>query len=293
MARPATRSQRALWAAVGLTVVLGLLPAGWLRWTVVASDIINVPIQPLADAGVRLGRMLRGPDGEAGEESEAVRRRTQELEATRVLLHAARLRIEALQEEIRHLQDARRFHQGAQIDPLFARVTGRSPDRGRGPVRINAGSRHGVTPGTVAVYRGAHLIGRVGDDVGRLNCRIVPITDPATGLMEAIILPADDPAAELADAPRLQLVADGRGTLVGDLDRNRVVQAGDVVRLSDPAWPDSAQGMILGYVMSVESKDLQPLHNQITVEPDFHAQEVASVTLKIERLAAGEEGPPR
>ena len=293
MARSATRSQRALWAAVGLAVVVGLLPAGWLRWTAVASDIINVPIQPLADVGVRLGRVLRGPAGEAGEESEAMRRRTQELEATRVLLHAARLRIEALQEEIRHLQDARRFHQGVQIDPMFVRVTGRSPDRGRGPVRINAGSRHGVTPGTVAVYRGVYLIGRVGDDVGRLSCRIVPVTDPATGLMEAIILPADDPTAELADAPRLQLVADGRGTLVGDLDRNLVVEAGDVVRLSDPAWPDTAQGMILGRVTAVEPKDLQPLLNQITVRPRFHAQRVASVTLKIERLAAGEEGQPR
>jgi hypothetical protein len=111
--------------------------------------------------------------------------------------------------------------------------------------------------------------------------------------MEAIILPADDPAAELADAPRLQLVADGRGTLVGDLDRNLVVQADDVVRLSDPAWPDSAQGMMLGRVMSVEPKDLQPLLNQITVRPRFHPQRVASVTLKIERLAAGEEGQPR
>ena len=292
MARPATRSQRALWAAVGLTVTLGLLPAGWLRWTAVASDIINVPIQPLADAGLRLGRMLRGPEGEAGGESEAVRRRTEELEATRVLLHAARLRIEALQEEIRHLQDARRFHQGVQIDPLFARITGRSPDGGRGPVRINAGSRHGVTSGTVAVYRGAHLIGRVGDDVGRLSCRIVPVTNPATGLMEAIILPADDPAAEIADAPRLQLVVQGL-FLVGDLDRNLVVQAGDVVRLSDAAWPDSAQGMILGTVKSVEPKDLQPLNNRITVEPTFYAHDVASVTLKIERLAAGEGGQPR
>jgi len=290
MPRSATRAQRALWSAVGLTPVLAFMPAGWLRWTVVASDIVNVPIQPLADAGVRLGRLLRGPDGEGGEESEALRQRTEQLEATRVLLHAARLRIEALQEEIRHLQDARRFHQGVQIDPMFVRVTGRSPDRVRGPVRINAGSRHGVTPGTVAVYRGVHLVGRVGDDVGRLSCRIVPITDPATGLMEAIILPADDPVAALADAPRLQLVADGRGKLVGDLDRNLVVQAGDVVRLSDPAWPDSAQGMILGTVERVEPKDLQPLHNQITVEPTFHAGGVASVTLKIERLAAGEGG---
>ena len=120
----------------------------------------------------------------------------------------------------------------------------------------------------------------------------MPVTDPATGLMEAIILPADDPAAEIADAPRLQLVAHGE-FLVGDLDRNLVVQAGDVVRLSDPAWPDSAQGMILGTVKSVEPKDLQPLNNRITVEPTFYAHDVASVTLKIERLAAGEGGQPR
>jgi cell shape-determining protein MreC len=271
---------------------LVLLPARWLGWTALAADIVNVPIQPLADVGVRLGRVLRGPESEAAEESEALRRRTEELETTRALLHAARLRIEALQQEIRHLQDARRFHQGVQIDPVFVRVTGRSPDRGRGPVRINAGSRHGVVPGTIAVYRGVHLIGRVADDVGRLSCRIVPITDPATGLMEAIILPADDPAAELADAPRLQFVADGRGALVGDLDRNLVVEPGDVVRLADPSWADSAQGMILGTVASVEPKDLQPLLNSITVRPRFHAQRVASVTLKIERLAGGQEGPP-
>ncbi|MHC4616037.1 MAG: hypothetical protein ACYTAU_21035, partial [Planctomycetota bacterium] len=216
MHRAASRSQRALWTAVGLTVVLALLPARWLGWTAVAADVVNVPIQPLADIGVRLGRLLRSPEGGAAEESEALRRRTEELDATRALLHAARLRIEALQEEIRHLQDARRFHRGIQIDPMFVRVTGRSPDRGRGPVRINAGSRHGVTPGTIAVYRGAHLLGRVADDVGRLSCRVVPVTDPATGLMEAVILPADDPTAEVADAPRLQLVADGQGGLVGD-----------------------------------------------------------------------------
>jgi cell shape-determining protein MreC len=274
-------------------MVLALLPAGWLRWSAVAAEIVNVPVQPLADAGVRLGRMLRGPEAGVGKESEALRQRTEQLEAARVLLHAARLRIEALQEEIRHLQDARRFHQGVQIDPLFVRVTGRSPDRGRGPVRINAGSRQGVTPGTVAVYRGVHLIGRVGDDVGRLSCRIVPITDRATGLMEAVILPADDPAAELASAPRLQLTADGRGALVGDLDRNLVVQPGDVVRLADPSWADSAQGMILGTVVSAAPKDLQPLLNSITVRPRFGAHRVASVTLKLERLAAGEGRDPQ
>jgi cell shape-determining protein MreC len=273
--------------AVGLTALMALLPARWLGWTAVAADIVAVPVQPLADAGVRLSRVLRGPEGGTSGESEALRRRTQELDATRALLHAARLRIEALQEEIRHLQDARRFHRGVRIDPLFVRVTGRSPDRARGPVRIDAGTRDGVTPGTVAVYRGAHLLGRVADDVGRLSCWIVPVTDPATGLVEVVILPGDDPTADLADAPRVQLKAVGDGALAGDLDSTRVVRPGDVALLADPAWPDSAQGMILGTVRSVEPKDLQPLRNLITVVPEFHAHHVASMTLKIERPEGG------
>jgi cell shape-determining protein MreC len=292
MARPATRSHRAFAVAVGLAVILALLPAGWLRWTPVAADVVNVPIQPLADAGVRLGRVLRGPDGVAGQ-SQALQRRTEELETTRALLHAARLRIEALQEEIRHLQDARHFHQGVEIDPLFVRVTGRSPDRARGPVRINAGSRHGVTPDTIAVYRGVYLIGRVAEDVGRLSCRVVPITDPASGLMEVFILSPDDPVGDLADAPRLQLVPHGGDTLVGDLDRSLVARPGDIVRLADPSWADSAQGMIIGTVDSVEPKELQPLLNTVAVRPRFHAQRVASMTLKIERFAAAEGGGSR
>jgi cell shape-determining protein MreC len=289
MPRSAFRSQRALAVAVGLAILLSLLPVRWLGWTAVAADIVNVPVQPLADAGVRLSRVLRGPEGGRAGESETLRRRTEELDATRALLHAARLQIEALQEEIRHLQDARRFHRGVRIDPLFVRVTARSPDRARGPVRIDAGTRDGVTPGTVAVYRGAHLLGRVADDVGRLSCRVVPLTDPATGLLEVVILPGDDPTAEVADAPRVQLKADGSGALAGDLDRTRVVQPGDIVLMADPAWPDSAQGMIVGTVKAVQPKDLQPLLNRITVEPEFEAQRVTSMTLKIERA---EDGPP-
>ena len=280
-----SRPSRAFPVAICATLLAALLPVGWLRWTTVAADIVNVPLQPVLDGGVRLGRLLRPPGGLRAEESQELRRFHEELDATRALLHGARLTIETLQGQIRELEVARRFHGGAEVDLVYARVTGRSPDRAQGPIRVNAGRRDGVLPRTtIAVYRGAHLIGRVADEVGHLSCRVVPITDRATGLMEVILLSADDPVSSLGAAPRIQLAPDGRGGLVGDLDRSVAVGPGDVARLADPLWPDTAQGMIVGTVDGVAPKDLQPLMNTVTIRPVYHAHQVSSVILRIERV---------
>ncbi len=292
MPRTDPRSQRAFTIAVGLTAVAAFLPSGWLGWTSVLADLVNVPVQPLADAGLRLAGWVRPPDRRPGGESEEFRRQAEELETARALLHAARLRIEALHEEIGELQAARRMNRGIEINPLFARVTGQSADRPNGPIRINAGSRHGVEEGTVAVYRGVHLVGRVAEGVARLGSRVIPITDPAAGLLEAIILPADNPLAPIDGAPRLQLVPDGDGALAGKLDRAVAVRKGDLVRLSDPSWPDSAQGMIVGTVEAIEDEDLQPLLAVIVVRPRYAAHRVSSVTLKIERHNLAASGRP-
>ncbi len=292
MPRSDPRSQRAFKIAVGLTALAAFLPTGWLRWTSVLADIVNVPVQPLGDAGLRLAEWVRPPDGRSGAESEEFRRQTDDLETARALLHAARLRIEALHEEIGELQAARRMNQGTEINPLFARVTGHSPQHPGGPISINAGSRHGVEQGTVAVYRGVHLVGRIAEGVARLGSRVIPITDPAAGLLEAIILPAGEPLASIDGAPRLQLAPDGNGALVGDLDRAVPVRRGDLVRLSDPSWPDSAQGMIVGEVDAIGPEDLQPLLQVIVVRPRYPAHRVTSVTLKIERHdVAARESP--
>ena len=99
------------------------------------------------------------------------------------------------------------------------------------------------------------------------------------------MLPAGDPVADVRTAPHIQLVGDGSGGLVGVLDRESPMHAGDVVRLADPSWPDSAQGLIIGTVAAVEPRDLQPLLNTVTVRPRFHARRVVSVTVIIERFA--------
>ena len=271
--------------ATGLTVIAALLPVRWLGWTAVLAEIVRVPIQPMTDAGVRMARLVRPPVDDSGE-SEALRLRTDELERSRALLHGARLEIEGLHEEIAAMQDARSLRPGVEITPIFARVTGRPVDRARGPVRVNVGSRDGVVAGAIVVYGGGHLIGRVARNPSRLSCGVLPITDVSIGLIEGYVIPADDPVDDIGGLPHIQLLPDGRGGLVGDLDRAIVINPGDVVRLTDPSWPGTAQGLIIGEVESVVPKDLQPLRNAVTVRPKYDAQRVAKMTVIIERYAA-------
>ncbi len=288
MSRIDFRSQRALAVATGLAILASLLPVRWLAWTPILATVVRVPLQPLAQAGVQVSHWLRPGTDEAGE-SEALREQMTQLEKTRGLLHGARLQIESLLEEIAALQEARGLRPGVEITPIVARVSGRPADRVGGPVRINAGVRHGVVAGAIVVYRGGHLVGRVAEGVARLSSSVIPITDGSIGLVEGIVLPADDPVADVRTRPHIQLVADGHGGLAGDLDRTIVIRVGDIVLLADPSWPDSAQGLIIGKVTSVETKDLQPLLKTVTVEPKYEARRVASVTVITERFtdAAG------
>jgi cell shape-determining protein MreC len=269
--------------ATGLAVVTSLIPVRWLGWTSGLATVVRVPVQPLAQAGVQVSHWLR-PAADIAGESEALRERTDQLETTRALLHGARLRIDSLLEEIAMMQGVRSLRPGVEITPIVARVTARSPDRAGGPVRINAGSRHGVVAGAIVVYRGGHLFGVVADGVSRLSSAVIPITDGSTGLIEGVVLPGDDTVAEVRNRPHIQFASDGDGLLAGDLDRAVVIKPGDIVRLADYSWLDSAQGLVIGIVKSVEPKDVNPLLNTVTVEPMYGPRQVTSVTVIIERL---------
>lgn len=301
MARSGTRSQRAFAVAVGLMLTINLFfPTSWLLhdlglrlgpWPLMLASIVNVPVQPLGDFGVRFRNWLWLPGDPLAGESERVQFLADELDELRAITYAKQLMIEALREEVRELQEARRLHQGtAHIGTLFARITSRSPDRAGGMVRLNAGSRHGVTAGTVAVFRGGHLIGRVAGDVGRLSSWLIPITDPAAGFLEVVILSADELEPQMGKAPRVLLSPDGTGGLVGDLDRSFEVSRGDIAVLADPSWPPSGQGMKIGLLESVTASTAQPLLETVLVRPQFQAHRLGSVTLKIELADDAGEG---
>jgi cell shape-determining protein MreC len=268
--------------ATGLAVVTSLMPVRWLSWTSGLATVVRVPVQPLAQAGVQVSHWLR-PAADVVGESEALRELTDQLETTRALLHGARLQIDSLLEEIAVMQGVRSLRPGVEITPIVARVTGRSADRAGGPVRINAGSRHGVVAEAIVVYRGGHLFGRVAQEVSRLSSAVIPITDGSIGLLEGVVRAVDAPVGDVS-GPHIQFAAAGDGRLVGDLDRAVVINLGDTVLLADFSWPDSAQGLVIGNVTSVEPKDVNPLLNTVTVEPRYRARQVASVTVIIERF---------
>ena len=288
------RSQRAFAITVGVTLAAAvLMPTRWVRpCTGVMAGILNVPLQPFCDFALRLRNWIWTHDDPLATASDKVRYLTEQLEMARVLAHARQWQIEALEEEIRELTDARRFDRGQiAFQTLYARITSRHPDGGGGLLRLNAGARHGVRGGAVAVFRGGYLIGRVADDVGRLASWLMPVTDPATGLLEVVVLPDGQHDADLARAPRLQLVPDGRGGLVGDLPRDVAINRGDLVEVADPTWPESAWGLKVGLVDSVTVQETNPLRHHVRVVPRYPAHRLDSVTLKIERPAESSGAP--
>lgn len=289
----ANRPQRPFLVTLGLTFVVAFfLPVSWIRpWSNVLAGLVSIPVQPLGDFGVRLARWIWPPQDPLAHESPRVQQLSEQLEIARQTAHVKQLRIEALQEELRELQQARQFHGGAvPIDTLYARITGRGPDRAGGLVRLNVGRRNGVTPDAVAVFRGVHLVGRVAEDVGRVSCWLISLTDPASGYIEVALVPLAAPDLSRSQVPRIQVQADGRGGLVGEIDRDVRVSPGDVAELHDMAWPQSAQGMKVGIVESVSPKESQPLLNNVVIRPEYQAHRLSSVILKIERVEALADG---
>lgn len=284
-------SKQAFALALCVTAMLAVLPNRWLQpWTTDLAGIVNLPLTPFEDAGGRIKGWLRPVDDPLAGETEQVQKLIEDRDEILALYRAAQLKIDLLQEEIGQLQDAVRFHRGVTVTPIYAQVTGRSPGRAGGLLRLKAGAREGVVPGTVAVYRGVHIIGRITDDVGHLGSKLLPMTDRASGWVAGIVLSADDVAASVADAPHVDLYPQGDGTLTGEIERARDVQEGDVVQLSDYSWPDAAQGMMIGKIEKITTKDDDPLRNLVVVRPHYLAADLNSVTLKIEQIELTQGG---
>jgi cell shape-determining protein MreC len=155
-------------------------------------------------------------------------------------------------------------------------------------VELNRGSRAGVREGTVAVYNGAHLIGRV-ERVALLRSHLLPLCSAASGLLRALVLPRDRPEAPLSEAAIIQLEPKGNGTFTAELSRETEVSEGDLVMLADHTWPESAQAMVIGTIESVRVKDDDLLRNELVERCRYQAHELRYVTLKVE---LDEEGQP-
>jgi len=274
-----------------LALALSLLPARFLGWTNDVAAVVTLPVVPFGHVGTRVRTWLQsGPQAEGSDPTqlEYLRR---ELDNFRVLYEAERQRAERLRAEIEQLQMARVDQFDVPFDLLRASIVGRNSGVDGETYVLNVGSRGGVSQGAVAVSDGRDLVGRVAS-VARLTSTLVPVTNPATGWLEAYVAPAEPGSPRIEDdRARTLLKPTGDGTLQGDIERDAEVRQGDLVYLDDPAWPDTARSMIIGRVIAIHQKDQNPLRDQIIVRPRRTAKDLASVTIKVERPAPDGDGP--
>lgn len=283
MSRTLTRPQKAFFLAVVITVVLAFLPARWLGPTSDLAAVVNVPLMPFRHIGKQLQGWLRPPVdaiGRAGDENLEQQLWEERAEFER-LYHESQLRITELQDIIQQLQQVPLEELNSGVKPLAASVTGSNPRSRSGIADLNRGQRHGVIPGTIAVYAGVHLIGQV-SEVNELSCKLLPITSAAIQPMRARVLPQDQPERPITDAPLVLLESLGDGRFEAEIEHIHPVNAGDVVRLDDDSWPRTAQAMILGLVERVEPKDENRLLNRLIIRPRYQLSQLSHVALKIE-----------
>ena len=279
------RTQRHVFGGVlALTAILGLMPAKWphTQWVGSAGDLVRIFTRPIEHAGSAVVHWLRPVKGTYDELPRDLQEQFHQIEVDR---DTAITRIRQLERE---LEDLREINEqlliagagSAQAELIIAPITGASNSPSLQTVDVKVAANVEVPTGAVAVYNGVHLIGRV-TSVGRFSCEVSALTDPASGLLTARILPRGRTDSNLDDAPPIQLQPTGDGRFVGDARADDPIAIDDEVRLDDLRWPATAQMMIIGFIESIDEKPEQPLRRSVVVRPRHQLNELPHVILKI------------
>jgi hypothetical protein len=287
-----SRSHLAFPLTILVTAAIALLPAGWrLGWSRVLAEVIEIPMEPFTLAGNALGGVLRSAGSPAdGVDADEVEQLIEDRDRAQRLYHSERQRALALEERLREVQA---LPPTASRATAFAYVTARNPGSPLGIVKLR------LEPGvsetirgrkTVAVYASVNLLGRVVGEPDGTSCRLLPVVSRESGYLQARVLPRDVPLRPIEKGVLVQLAPSGTGVFTAEVDREVVLGRGDLVRLSDDRWPESAQAMVVGEIDSIEVNDREPLRNTITVRPRYQVQDVAYVALLIETEDDGSGG---
>ncbi|MBT8485345.1 MAG: hypothetical protein HKO59_11410 [Phycisphaerales bacterium] len=286
-----SRTQLALPVTLLLTLAVALLPVGWrYGWQRELSELVRFPLTPFTHAGNLLASWLRPVPSEGEGMPIEIRERLEQLaeETNRAiaLYQNERNRSLELEEQLRQLQMIPAHTLQVATGSAVAHVTARHPDSATGVVRLKLARGHDrdIPVGTIAVYGGAHVLGRVAGEPTRSEVDLLPIVHTESGLVQGRVLPGATPMTPIDDGVLVQLAPTGRGTLTADIDRAIVVQEGDVVRLQDRSWPATAQGLLVGTVRSITVDEAEPLRYTLEIAPTYQVQQVAYATLVIEAI---------
>ncbi len=280
---------RAWLLALGLMLVLSLLPARWLvGWTAEVADFANVALTPSKHALSSIRHWLRPVPDPIDAAPEAVRELEEQLELARRYYKGLEIEREMLLERIALLEQAkRRSGAGEATRTLFGTVVGTTPPSARsaGSLQLNIGAMHTVMPGMIATWEGDIFVGRVAESVQRFSSSVIPST-ALPGFTVQFFPPDRNLSAR--DAPRGVLAS--RGGLAGaggawtvDLTQPGDVAVGWVVLVAEERWPRASLGLRVGLVESVQVRDDAPLMRRITVQPFVDPFRVSHVVLTDER----------
>ncbi len=285
-------SQHILPLTLVVTLVLCMIPRAF-GLTNFLAEVVTMVFTPFTFVGSAasqgLGRGKPELEGPVNEPQYLLHLQRERDEFERLYI-AEQIKVDALQQQLEQLQAFPDDQFRKPVKGVSARIALRSSSP-YGTVTVNRGSNHGVVKDTVAAYNQKHLLGKI-IDVSSLQSLLLPLANPTIGLIDAAIIPQDRTDIVMEKAARIQVEPTGDGTLQGDVDRGVLVKIGDIVRVFDAGWPDSAQGMVIGTVESVAPRDDQPLRNLVIVRPQYLVSGVAYFTLKIE-LDEGASRPDR
>ncbi len=271
------------------TAAVAMLPWSWQAgWSREVAGLVKFPLRPFTHVGNSFAGWLQparpSVDGVPREARELVAELREDRDIALRLYQAEHRLVLDLEEQNRQLQLIPADNRRHASRVLTAFVTGRSPGAPLGMVELKPerGGPMEIPLGTIAVYGGVHLLGRtVGAQSGGA-CPLLPVANRATRPVHALIWPRDHPELDLVRAVSIHLEPTGRGAFTGEVEKTVVLDKGDIVRLDDPAWPRTAQMMVLGEIDAITVNDREPLRHTITVEPLYAVTDVASMTLIVE-----------
>ncbi|HVU62534.1 MAG TPA: rod shape-determining protein MreC [Phycisphaerales bacterium] len=223
-------------------------------------------------------------------------------------LNQTKQQVADLQTLVRDLSRGVELNPNLPVRQIAAPVIGFGTDINGGLLTVRAGTRDGVDENAVVVVRGVYLVGLVLRAEPRTSI-VVPITDPAFSSMfhgqrkflGAVML--DEQHA----GPTWKLDSIENGRMIGrvfydnDSDENSAPLTGSsdrppilpdmLIRLRDPAWPASAQMLVVGIIERVEpGSNNRPI---VTVRPLQDLAHVGEVLIRVPDPEEKSTPPPK
>ena len=279
------------WALVFLALLFALAPVPILRaWTNDVARLVLVPLVPVTHMGSMLRDRIRpslgsfDPSRSSVDTAEVLALR-EELDRLRTLYESSRLDAARLEDALGSIRaTSTRAGKGALIDvaATTGSIVANSNGEIDGVVRINAGSRHGVLPGSAVFVNGDVFAGLTSNDIGSFVSSVTPATRlPSIGCRIFPVI-GSDPNQPITAAPGAVLKPTGRGTWTADVASAGELVVGMIARVADDRMPRSALGARVGRVIAIAPIEQVPLARRIEVEPIAEAREATSAVVVME-----------